>query len=353
MRNKILYNLTGLFILACFLSAANAEKVSGLYSAIVPVQSQKSTDRIEGIQAAFKQVLIKLSGDSAVLDNKKIKQAIHNAPRFMEEYNYIKEAHGLNPLLLRVRFQSRALRTYLREQFAVWGEHRPLVLVWMAVRIDGATNLLYNETDNELSEALKSAAKARAIPLLLPVLDMNSMTALRADDVWSLRLSAIKQASIPYAAGSVLIMRVAQTNSDNWHGSARLVLKDGKIQELQDDGDSAQAIVSKIVGEATDLIAREYTQKIHEATVSEVLLEVNNITDVTAYGQLLQHLKRDTNVKDVQVLNVKPSTVVLNVKVVGGHDQLKRDLSLDPALRLLPTTQLVTADNLQSYRWNR
>jgi hypothetical protein len=65
---------------------------TSLYIGQVPVNSQAEGERAEALKSALAQVVVKLSGDSAVLARPGVAKAVANAERYMQQYQYTQEA---------------------------------------------------------------------------------------------------------------------------------------------------------------------------------------------------------------------------------------------------------------------
>ncbi|MEP6484348.1 MAG: DUF2066 domain-containing protein [Rudaea sp.] len=86
MRRVLSLNL--LFSIIWFASPAFA---AGLYSGQVPVNSQAEGERAEALKNALAQVIVKVSGDSAILTRPEIAKAVAGAGRYVQQYQYTQE----------------------------------------------------------------------------------------------------------------------------------------------------------------------------------------------------------------------------------------------------------------------
>jgi hypothetical protein len=79
--------LTRLAFLAAFAAAAPAFG-AGLYSGEAPVNSQSEGERAEALKTALAQVIVKVSGDNAILARPEIAKAVAGAERYVQQYQY-------------------------------------------------------------------------------------------------------------------------------------------------------------------------------------------------------------------------------------------------------------------------
>jgi len=75
-----------LFALGCTLAHA-----AGLYTGQVPVNSQADEERGGALKAALSQVLVKVSGDAAIVNKPDVAKAIGNAEKYVQQYQYAQD----------------------------------------------------------------------------------------------------------------------------------------------------------------------------------------------------------------------------------------------------------------------
>ena len=70
-------------ILACFSLHSFAEEVSGLYTGLVPVADQSAESRDFAVTQALSQVLIKLTGNSKIMQSTRVQPFLTNPNAFV------------------------------------------------------------------------------------------------------------------------------------------------------------------------------------------------------------------------------------------------------------------------------
>ncbi len=80
--------LLSLLLLTITASPAFSAQVSGLYSAEVPAEGQETHQRNRAIVEAFRQVLVKVTGNRDVIHHPQLADEIRNAPRYVQQYRY-------------------------------------------------------------------------------------------------------------------------------------------------------------------------------------------------------------------------------------------------------------------------
>jgi len=134
-----------LMIVFCLLPvmSAFAVKVSSLYQAEVSVPTQMDDDRKQAMQRGFLQVLVRVSGNPQIEKNPMIKDSIHRADYYVQDFSYSSASTSASEYLLQIHFDKKDVNRLLRRAgVAYWGENRPLILVWLT-----ATN---NQHINEI-----------------------------------------------------------------------------------------------------------------------------------------------------------------------------------------------------------
>lgn len=75
-----------LFAVVCTVARAGA-----LYTAQVPVGSQADEERVTALRAAMAQVVVKVSGDAAIVAKPEVAKAIATADKYVQQYQYAQE----------------------------------------------------------------------------------------------------------------------------------------------------------------------------------------------------------------------------------------------------------------------
>jgi hypothetical protein len=83
-----------LLVLPCWPLPAYAG--AGLYAGQVPVGSQADEERAGALRAAFAQVVVKVSGDAAIVSKPDVAKAIANADKYVQQYQYAQDVVNEN-----------------------------------------------------------------------------------------------------------------------------------------------------------------------------------------------------------------------------------------------------------------
>jgi len=78
-------------LLLCLLLLAPLALADGLYTGQVPIASQSEADTATALAAALGQVLVKLTGDNAVLNRPGVAKAVAQPNRYVQQYRYAQD----------------------------------------------------------------------------------------------------------------------------------------------------------------------------------------------------------------------------------------------------------------------
>jgi Uncharacterized protein conserved in bacteria (DUF2066) len=77
--------------LLCALPALVFAGAPSLYTGVVPVNTQSDGERAEALKTALAQVVVKLSGDSAILAKPEVAKAVAGAERYVQQFQYTQD----------------------------------------------------------------------------------------------------------------------------------------------------------------------------------------------------------------------------------------------------------------------
>ncbi|MFC1603373.1 DUF2066 domain-containing protein, partial [Pseudomonadota bacterium] len=241
-------SLLSLLMLTMTVSPAFSAQVSGLYEAEVPAAGQEVEQRNRAIVEAFRQVLVKVTGNRGVVHHPALAEEINSAPRYVQQYRYRvveQELPASSPpqvqkqvRMLRVKFDEIAVNRMLRQQgVAVWGDKRPATLVWLATEENGKRTLAMADADEQAYSGMLDVMERRGVPILFPLMDLEDQVNLQVSDVWGGFADTIWQASERYGPDAVMTARLVKFGPGLWRAGWTLLL--GKKEFLWDsEGES-------------------------------------------------------------------------------------------------------------------
>ncbi len=300
-----------------FSLSANASVVKNLYTGTVSVASQSSADRATALPQILQQVFVKVSGDSNVIDNNAIKQALANANLWMQEYHYVDQP----TLALQASFDPAPINQLLNaNHLSIWGSERPMLLVWLVNdnKIIGA-----QAANSDLPALLTQLSHQRGLPLLFPEMDLEDEQAVSAQDVTIFSLSTLQQAAKRYSVDGLLI-GVIDHGQANW----QLVLGNFN-QAWQSQAATPEALLAAGVNHAVNFIASHHQQ----SSAQYAKFVITNVDSAQKFSALLTYLNQLTQLKNVEIKEVNGANVTLQAQINGGNDALKPIFDLSNSLQ--------------------
>jgi hypothetical protein len=348
-----------LFVLCLCLISFNAfaVNVSDLYRISVAVDDQSEESRKLGVQWAFQQLLIKVSGYQKVLENRTLVEASQNALRYMQGFSYHQDDVD-DQVYLQAWFSKALLIPLMRRaQVPIWGENRPLLLNWLAVESsklpadasaiifesntnaitfgDGVVSgerLLISEQSPEWKTRFGRAFSERGLPMLWPINDLEDQSALPLNQLWWLISDSIIKASIRYQTDAVLAGKLNQSVEGIWQYEGVLMRGDQSLSILT-EGDSPLAALTNVSTEVGRFFADQFAIKSDLMNGrSGIRIVVKKVKDFSDYSKILAYLQSISGVRLVEVAQVDRENLQLYLSLEGSWDKVQRIIRLDNKL---------------------
>lgn len=298
--------------------AAFAVPVDGLYSAEVPVDPADPESRNTAYERALAQVLVRVTGSEDAAFSPELAGMFPNPARFVLQYR-----PGADNTLW-VSFDGQALEQVLKQRgWPVWGNERPLTVVWLAVDWGQGDRELIGAAPAEtvtgldpravrrddLRRRIERVAQARGLPIAFP--DAALLADASVVDAWGGFHDSIREASRTLGATSVLVGRlrptVAERNRWAYYFGA---------DERQWSGDPEDALHL-----LADTLAARFAFA-GNAPVQTVALRVSNLRSVRDYAAVQQAVGGLQLVESVRIDLVEGDRVRYLVRVNGGGERL-------------------------------
>lgn len=355
--------LTLLVLLLVVAQKLDAVTLENLYQAEVLSESQSDAQRRIDASEGLSQVLMRVSGRSDILQNPVIVAALKTPEQYYSEFSYARvEAvndaaaalpqPGLDPLpaetsrqIMRIRFAPSLIAKILREaDLPVWGSNRPSVLSWMAIDDESGRQVLGEANPSLFAKTLNQAARARGVPLLLPLWDLEDSRGVSSSEIWGRFLGRIEAASKRYSPDKILVFRAESEFSNQWRGDWSLG-EGGQWRSGTVYGESQAQLATALVGVLASVLSEQYAVT---STRSEVRLTVEGITEIQDYAEVSRYLEGLTQVMSVQPVRILTDMVEFKLRSEGEVQQIIDVIALDRKLTLL---RLDESSSTLWYRW--
>ncbi len=365
-----------LLILSLFATDLMAGKVQRLYEAEVPVAGSTTEQRNEAIQAAFVQVLVKVTGDRRVGSRPELEKELKKASRYVQQYRFRLDPNSRDilppsvvtesqnvldesevepqepPRLLWASFDAGAVDRLLRQyQLPVWGDNRPVALVWLGMERKGKRQLVALDRMPDLFDEFSAAANGRGLPVILPLMDLEDRGRLREADLWGNFEQNIRNASERYAPDVILTARFKQLAEGEWRGDWRLY-QGGRVTNRRDLADSSVALAGNGMNWAADTLAGRFVPVGADDGVSTLRIRISRVQRLQDYAGITRFLNAQTSIENATLLFAEPDALTFDLQVRGGTQVLEQGLELSHMIEPEgepPTSENTIFDNVDLY----
>lgn len=326
--------------LFCFLLltplTASAVVVEGLFEVEMPVLDESKAIRRAALDDGLIEVLIRVSGDSNILE--RIKAPVGNS--YVKRFEYSVQAAdvpgGEASKRLWVRYNATRVLEFLRKQaIPIWGEHRSQAVIWMAVR-DGSQRYILKDKDSSLIKSKTNMALSRrGIAILWPRNDARDQETVSFADIWAGFTEPLKLTSKRYSSGPVIVATMGW-NGQIWKAEWSLLMDD-KVRKWSLSGRDYVDLISR----ATDLLADVMGQKFAVLETTDVsqqkmlALEVNQVKSVEDFRRIEKYLLSLSAVKSVQLSQLESERVFFDLALRTEVDDLLNLIQSDTVMARL------------------
>ncbi len=349
LKVKRLRLLISLLSVLCF-APAFATVVPHLYDVTLTAESQSQEEWQKLVKQGLTQVLEKISTSPNMSTHPQVKQALDRSAEFVEQFSY--EGNQIT-----IKYSPEMVNQLVQRMGqAVWGQRRPTVVLWLAIEDNQQRRLVGVETDPSLQNYLTNLATKKGIPLVLPLMDLEDMSAITVTDVWGQFPSVLQQASMRYGAQTILIGRVMRTSNEKGF-EANWQLVGGDTPNWNSAGQTLEAVLDQgMEGVSRYLKTQATVQTTSRFGVSRgqpFLIAVEGITSSRDFTNVEAYLKKLDPVKEVNIHQLLGAIAVFEITLKNdiGRHALEQTLTMDQHLIPSLAKHHDIAKIESSYRW--
>jgi hypothetical protein len=308
-----------------------------LYQASVTVSGQSEDERNTAIRQGLEQVLVKITGIRSVAARQQARGLIEEAAGLVQQYRY--DTGGTDMAgdqvegqVLTVRFDADALQRALNESgLQPWTTNRPTVLLWLGIEHGGQRRFYQPETDLEITTAIDQVVRDRGIKILLPLMDLEDLHRLHAEDLWGGFESRARDASARYGADLVLIGRLRSGAAADWQ-----LLHSASAESWQNHARDLGELTAVGLQETVDRIAASYAPIASYGRTDAVLVQVLGVRDLDSFVRIQNFFSSLDAVENVLPMQVDADQVLFRIRIDGGTEAMARAASLGGLLTTEP-----------------
>ena len=309
---------------------ADATTVTDLLVATVPVADQSDAERERGFRAGLGQVVVKLTGQRAVLGDAGVPELVATAPQLVERYNYVQapgsgsqsesesesesepEVADKPNFLLQVKFAAAPVDAALRRlHVPLWPAQRPQLLL-LASGDEGDRTAVIEVARRVLAE--------RGVPLLEPLWDLQDLQDLQAIGATHAAFAADRIEAVAHRYGASLWLALDPAVGGDSQGGRWRLGGSGALLAGASTADSLAHWVEASVGDAVDQLAARLAYLPRTGSAPQTLV-IEDVRSYGAYRAVLDTLKAMEFVRRVEV-----------TEMAAGRLNLALHLDSDPNL---------------------
>ena len=314
------------------------EEVNDLYVSLVPIPDQTLASRHQGITDALKNVLVKLTGNSTVVQLAAVQPSLNNATLYVDAISFealtnnlsgYDNPEGLN-LGLRVNFSHSAIDNLIRRsKLPVLPSNRPKLIFWI-VRDDveagrrllggDAKGVSFAAADEKLMKDLSSVMKDRGIPFILPSLDLEDQLTLSEEEAWNLASEKIEIASERYGADAWVAMRFYRSSNGKIRGSWKYWANNKSY--FDDFGmESDVSFIPPVINELIDGLASSFSY-VPQQTKNFLVVKIFDVQSLDNYKNINEELARLELVNSIDLVSINRDEIHFAISSEGNSDLL-------------------------------
>lgn len=324
-----------------------AAEIMDLYESRLPVSSQSRDDRQEALREAFEHVLVKVSGQSSVLDKPAVRRDLTRHTNYLVQYSYVTDERQL---MLRAQFDERRIEQLLRSADATfWNARRPNLMFWIASETERGVQLTARDTENDIIPKLREQARLRGVPISFPLLDLTDRMLVTPSDVWGRFDVPVLEATRRYPADGIVMMRVQQVD-DEVRGQWTVVV--GNIRRSgQTQASDLAALGLNVMNEVTERVAAEYAVTFSDVSGGDFTIRVTNLMDLERLLEVENMLGRLGSVEQVTLTRYHQGTAEFNLRLIGDMGRALQALELENRMQRVVDPWSTEASPVLEYEW--
>jgi len=303
-----------------------------LFRVEVPVPDRGDATRVKALQGALTRVLIRLTGDPQVASRRAAREILSNPQTYLQQFRYVERTGPGVPYALEARFDPRSLQAAVSAAgLPVWSSHRPSVVVWLAVDGRNGRSLVGEDDRSGIRATVYSAAEARGLPVVLPLLDLEDRRQVSASDILAGFDDVARRASTRYATDAVLTGRAKAYGDGSWRVAWHLY-SGSQSREWVTEGRTLNEAVAAGIQRLADEMARGLAARTTVSGGDTIQLRVEGVGDLAGLARVQRYLEGLGRVEWLFPARIEGDAVTFSVKAKGGLGGLEQAIDLGDVL---------------------
>ena len=283
-------------------------------------RSEDSIDR--AAREALESVLLKRSGDRALLTHPSVSAALDTARSNLSLYQFERVEN-------RTRFVAHIDESLIESLIqaangTLWAEARPPILLWLVV--DDLSGRRFGNTEEEkvVWESLSEAFDQLGIKLRRPLYDLSDSVVVSPETLWRRDFGPIVEASERYGMTHLLVGRLIGLSEGRYIGE--WVYRDTNIERaVSVQAASTDALIDPGLDMAMEEMRRQYAVALSDRKATEALrVNVRNVVTLEDYRAVTTAMANIQTLVSVRPVAVTGDVLTLELAGIGDAETLVR-----------------------------
>ena len=283
----------------------------------------RSEDSIDGAaREALESVLLKRSGDRALLTHPSVSAALDAARSNLSLYQFERVDN-------RTRFVAHIDESLIESLIqaangTLWAEARPPILLWLVV--DDLSGRRFGNTEEErlLWKSLSEAFDQLGIKLRRPLYDLSDSVLVSPETLWRRDFGPIVEASERYGMTHLLVGRLIGLSEGRYIGE--WIYRDDNIERaVSVQAASTDALIDPGLDMAMEEMRRQYAVALTDRKATEALrVSVRNVVSLEDYSAVITAMANIQTMVNVRPVAVTNDVLTLELTGIGDAETLVR-----------------------------
>ncbi len=341
--------LTTIFLLILCATGQARTRVD-LFRADIPVQAEGKKLQAGDARRALAQVLVRITGQSALMARPDIQQALGQAGRLVFRFRFYQKQGGTAAppeTRVEVGFEPEGVRALVRRlSLPWWGAERPELLWTIVLEQDNRRSLVNAENFPALQAGMQTA-RERGLPLTLPLLDLADQRTLSPVELWGGFTDGLSRSRQRYGSDGWLLLRL-ESHGSVWKARWQLSLPDEHpplLTRWEDIGTDPEILLAQGVDHASTWLAQRLAFTLSEQAQGLIDIDVEQLTALSDWLQLEQWLQQQPWTEHVELLQMHQGQARIRLQITTPWPMVRQALLRSGLL------QHEAADTRDGERW--
>ena len=317
-----------------FVSSQEIFSLKKSYDSQVFIEGTDQVSIKQGMQLALSSLLVNLSGNSKIVDEKSIKIMMEGPEKYITQYKLGSEDKKIYASFI---FEGDLIRSYLSEnELPLWLSNNNLILSYLPCKeSDTVKSKEENEKCNQLEETLNDISSRRNSIIAYPLMDLKDINYF--ESLGSISTERfMKRISRRYKVGSWLLCLIKDEFG--------LLLDNPKCLSSM----GKQSSPSEVLNDLLDKVNSKKSLVVDKNIKNKTSIRVIGITNLKNLENVLNDLKSQVLVYGVTLKKVEGDTLDILLSHFGKTEDLKNLLNINDDFKGIDNSPV----KVVSYKYN-